>query len=90
MVTQFPCRSCSRVTPWQHEDDPRAPTTPVPFLCAECASKPSSFTFVNGSVCYAGVPEVNGRLATPVPLQLFHATCDTSNQDMGDVDVRLW
>lgn len=64
------------------------PTKPAPFLCAECASRPSSFTLVNGSVCYDGVPEVNGRLVTFVPAQLLHATCDVSNHDMGDVDVR--
>lgn len=89
MVTQFPCRSCMQVTPWHHADDPRVVTEPAPFLCAACASRPSSFSFVNGSICYDGVPEVNGRLVLPLKAALLHAVFDTSNQDMGDADVRL-
>lgn len=85
MITRFPCRCCRRVTSWRHEDDPRVPTEPAPFLCAECASRPSSFTFVNGMICYAGVPELKGRLMTFVPKELFIATCDLVGHDMGDV-----
>lgn len=79
MITNFPCRCCRRVTLWHHQGDPRVSTESPPFMCSECASLPSSFSFVGGAVCYAGVPEANGRSATFVPLELFLSTCDMSN-----------